>query len=306
MENIVIDLSKVQETQKKDNDKKSISYEDIMKYYTEIPSTDLVKYKCDIPGISPLTISIIKKKILTENDEIKELFQLLLNKLVTKNIHSIEQEMKNLNIKNSEQTGIIAKALFDKVCEEPNRGHLYFTIIKSSPKQKDILKDFITQCAKELNLILSYDEDTLIANGMDIEDAMPYVNKMINMTKIITLIYMLDIITYELVQDCYDKIYNKLKTCLNETEFLDEDDLECKQMYCSLLYGGMLCGLLKQGSQSCNPIIMDDYVIQIKSNLIDNENSKNMFVKLNNIKDKMTHEKVKHDITEIMSYFNNK
>ena len=45
---------------------------------------------------------------------------------------------------------------------------------------------------------------------MDMEESMPYVNKMINMTKIIALIYMLDIITFELIQDCYDKIYNKL------------------------------------------------------------------------------------------------
>lgn len=304
MENIVIDLSNFKE--KEQTPIKTISYDDITKCYNEVPLTNLVKYKCDIPNMTPLSISVIKKKVLTENDEIKEQFQFLLNKLVTKNIHSIEQEMKNINIKNQEQISIIAKALFDKVCEEPSRGHLYFTIIKSSSKQKDILKDFITQCAKELNDVLSYDEDTLIGNGYDIEEAMPYVNKMINMTKIISLIYMLDIITFELIQDCYDKIYIKLVESLENNNFLDGDDIVCKQTYSSLLYGGMLCGLLKQGIQSCNPIVMDDYIIQIKTNLLKNENSNNMFIKLNKIKDTLTHEKVKYDVNEIMNIFKNK
>lgn len=281
-----------------------VSYDELVKAYSEISPNDLVKYKCDIPGITPLSISIIKKKILTENDEIKEQFQLLLNKLVTKNIHSIEQEMKILNIKNAEQSSLIAKSLFNKVCEEPNRGHLYFTVIKSSPKQKDILKDFVIQCATELNTILMYDEDTLISNGYDMEESMPNVNKMINMTKIITLIYMLDIITFNLIQDCFDKIYNKLINALEDIA-LDDDENESKNMYCSLLYGGMLCGLLKQGLQKCEPIIIEDYIIQIKANLLDNSQAKNMFEKINAIKNKLTHDKVKHDIVEIMSIYNN-
>lgn len=293
-----------------------ITYQQLVDAEKGFNGVHLSKYRITIPGLQepgPLSLSGERNNPVNQ-------FRQSLNKVTDGNISAIMSEISNISV---DDPVSMAKILFEKVIEEPQRAHIFFTVVS---RKEIILRKFILLCHQDQKEAITLDIPKInkLIDG-DIEDTdtekpdsfYNYCRRKVNMMKLLAIIYTLGFIKVNIIEQCRNNLLDILILAHDEEKkfinFMSEEDADKftdDDYYsflssCDRLYGNMLCHLILEGMVELGEKSVGGTDISINNTLSNEEFAESTIKMIKKLEGKMEYEHTEYLLDKLIQKLEN-